>query len=314
MNPWGGVVYGGEVDPAGNSRSASTAVNRIEFPDTFSTLKPRKEAITKPRMVWDQGTYTAYKLNCHKRKRKVESMVELFNKDSITSVQDEKIFMVKLGEISAAALEALEYISEILSELETNEEQERITEIKAIKKIVLDTVKENEKEVKVEMERLLSEAAPAVPPPPPPTTEGANDIQQVVQQALANLNLSGPGASNNTSSIKSGSDLVARLTLRYSHVHEDASDFQKLLASVKLASDMSDSEIIYFMRKSETWTKKVEELVAANRKFQEESLGNEELAQMAEQLNEKVQIVKQVKENKMSAISQVDISRGLNSL
>ena len=314
LNPWGGVVYGKEVDPAGNSRSASTGVNRIEFPDTFSTLKPRREANTKSRMVWDQGTYTGYKLNCHKKKRKVESMVELFNKDSITSVQDEKIFMVKLGEISAAALEALEYISEILAELETNEEHERITEIQAIKKIVLDTVKENEREVKVEMERLLSEATRAVLPPPPPTTDGAHDIQQVVQQALANLNLSGPGVSNNQPNSKSGSDLVARLTLRYSHVHEDASDFQKLLASVKLASDMSDSEVIYFMRKSETWTKKVEELVASNRKFQEEALGNEDLAQMAEQLNEKVQIVKQVKENKMSAISQVDLSRGLNSL
>ena len=129
-------------------------------------------------------------------------MVELFNKDSITSVQDEKIFMVKLGEISAAALEALEYISEILAELETNEEHERITEIQAIKKIVLDTVKENEREVKVEMERLLSEATRAVLPPPPPTTDGPHDIQQVVQQALANMNLSGSGVSNNQTNSK----------------------------------------------------------------------------------------------------------------
>ena len=57
LNPWGGVVYGKEVDPAGNFGSASTAVNRVEFPDTFLTLKPRREAITKSRMVWDQGTY-----------------------------------------------------------------------------------------------------------------------------------------------------------------------------------------------------------------------------------------------------------------
>ena len=77
---------------------------------------------------------------------------------------------------------------------------------------------------------------------------------------------------------------------------------------------MSDSEIIYFMRKSETWTMKIQELVADIRKFQEDALGHEELALMAEQFNEKVQVVKQVKENKMSAKSQVDLSRGLNRL
>ena len=60
-------------------------------------------------------------------------------------------------------------------------------------------------------------------------------------------------------------------------IHEDVNEFQKLLATVKLASEMSDSEIIYFMRKSEIWTMKIQELVADNRKFQEGAFSHEEL-------------------------------------
>ena len=274
-------------------------------------------------MVWDEGSYTGYKLNCHKKKRKVESLIELYDKDSVNSVQDEKIFLVKLAEISTAALEAVEYMNDLLAELETNEEEERITEIKKIKKTVTDSVKKNEKEVKAEMQRILSEAAHDAPPLVAPL---ATNTAETIQQALAGLNLGTEirqaltglslGAAGNaaTASPSAGSDQVAKLTLRYGHIHEDASDFQKVLAGVKLASEMTDSEVIYFMRKSETWTKKIEDLVTSNRKFQEQSLGNVEMAQMAEQLDDKIKIVKTVKENKIEAISQVDSARELNSL
>ena len=47
------------------------------------------------------------------------------------------------GDISPAALEALDYINEILAELEANEEQGRIAEITAIKKSILESVKVN---------------------------------------------------------------------------------------------------------------------------------------------------------------------------
>ena len=66
-------------------------------------------------MVWEEGTFTGYKLNCHKKKRKVESLIELYDKDCVTSVQDEKIFLVKLAEISTAALEAVDYMNELLA-------------------------------------------------------------------------------------------------------------------------------------------------------------------------------------------------------
>ena len=137
LNSWGVAVFGREVDPTGNPRSASTAVNRIEFPDHSSTLRPVKESAAPSTMVWEDGTYTGYRLNCHKKKRKVESLIELYDKNCVSNVQDEKIFLVKLAEISAAALEAVEYMNEIIAELEINEEEQRITEIKTIRKLSL---------------------------------------------------------------------------------------------------------------------------------------------------------------------------------
>ena len=213
--------------------------------------------------------------------------------------------MVKLAEISTAALEAVDYMNELLAELEINEEEERISEIKRIKKKVTDAVKTNEKEVKAEMQRILDEAAQNAPAAAPRQPTTSQEIQQAIadlnlgseiQQALSNLNLG--ATSLNSAPPKTGPDFTAKLTLRHGHILEDANDFQKILATVKLASDMTDSEVIFFMRKSESWTKKIEDLVTSNRKFQEEALGNVDLAQMAEQLDEKVKIVKTVKENK----------------
>ena len=67
----GVAVFGREVDSKGKSRSVSTSINRVEFPDSCSTLeKPvRTLDITQaPTMVWEDGVYTGYKLNCHKKK------------------------------------------------------------------------------------------------------------------------------------------------------------------------------------------------------------------------------------------------------
>ena len=58
----------------------------------------------------------------------------------------------------------------------------------------------------------------------------------------------------------------------------------------------------------------MDELVAANRKLQEEALNNADLAQMGEDLDEKIKLVKTMKENKAAAISKIDLSINLNSL
>ena len=70
-------------------------------------------------------------------------------------LKTKKIYKQKLEEISNAALSAVEYINDLLAELEANEEDERIAELKAIKKKVIESVKQNEKEVKAEMQRRL---------------------------------------------------------------------------------------------------------------------------------------------------------------
>ena len=60
-------------------------------------------------MSWDDASYSGFKLNCHKKKRKVLSLIELYDKDSVNTVQDKEIYKDKVNEISSAAFEAIEY-------------------------------------------------------------------------------------------------------------------------------------------------------------------------------------------------------------
>ena len=55
-------------------------------------------------------------------------------------------------------------------------------------------------EVKAGVEKVLDQAVVAAPPPPSQEASvgGAPNIQQALEQALANLNLTAPGASNST--------------------------------------------------------------------------------------------------------------------
>ena len=61
-------------------------------------------------------------------------------------------------------------------------------------------MKVNEREVKAGVEKVLDQAVVAAPPPPSQEASvgGAPNIQQALEQALANLNLTAPGASNST--------------------------------------------------------------------------------------------------------------------
>ena len=62
-------------------------------------------------MVWFAPTYNTYKLNCHMKKRKVENMIQLYDKDSVNNAWDMDICKQKLEEISVATLAAVEFKS-----------------------------------------------------------------------------------------------------------------------------------------------------------------------------------------------------------
>ena len=91
-----GALVFGESGNQDKQRSSSTSVNRVEFPDLSSTLPSIPSADDSIAMPWDEGAYTAYKLNCHKKKRKVENMINLYDKDSVNSLEDRNIYKQKL--------------------------------------------------------------------------------------------------------------------------------------------------------------------------------------------------------------------------
>ena len=54
--------------------------------------------------MWDEGTYNAKKLNCFRKKKKVEGLILLYDKETVTRIQDEKNYENKLTEISNVTL------------------------------------------------------------------------------------------------------------------------------------------------------------------------------------------------------------------
>ena len=301
VNNWGVAVYGRQADPSGNPRSASTSINRIEFPDPNSTLNRSSSKVvaltSKMSLPWEEDSYSGYKLNCHKRKRKVLNMIELYDKDSVNSIQDKDIYQQKLNEIAVAALEASEYITDLIAQLEVNNEEGRIIELMAIKNGYVQAVKKNEKEVKAEIQVIL-DAAKLVPAS---SSLSLPDSIELVQTPEAKAD-------------KLSEDLIHKLTLRHKHIMEDAEDFTKAIMGVKVVATMTDSEIIYYMREIKTWDQKTKDLVTANRKFQEEAIGKEPLAELANVVDDKVHVIKVIKENKVAALTKEDDERGLSSL
>ena len=307
----GVAVYGSETSSTGKVRSASTSVNRVEFPaDLSSTLQPVPESTIVDKMGWDEGQWTGYKLNCHKRKKKVESLIELYDKDCVNSVQDKDIYKDKLAEISTAAHIAMDYINDLILELEVENQQDRIDELETIKKAVKTAVTKNEKEVKAEMDKILQEAAAT-------TSQQSSSEQSLstsnIQQLLAALNLRADTGSAQISPLNAA-NLIDKLKLRQKNIFEDAADFSKVILEVQLASELTDSEVMYYMKESKVWDKRISDLVSANRKFQEEALGIADLDSLARALEEKISIVKTMKENKIAAIAAIDKEKGLNSL
>ena len=162
---------------------------------------------------------------------------------------------------------AVEYISDLVAELEVNGKEERIKELGIIEKAVTDTVKKNVKEVRAEMQRIFDCASDQA------QSDKDHQVLTVgaLQQALGDLQLHG-AASPLPQGHPPNQNQTSKLTLRYGHILEDINDFQW-----KLASEMSDPEVTYYMREMKNWTKKVDDMVSSNRKFQEEALGIEDL-------------------------------------
>ena len=71
----------------------------------------------------------------------------------MSSVQDKGIYKIKLSEIGTAALEASEYITDLIAQLEVNNEEARVNELLAIKNETVQAVNKNEKEVKSEIQQ-----------------------------------------------------------------------------------------------------------------------------------------------------------------
>ena len=317
----GVAVFGAENNSAGKSRSSSTSINRVEFINLSSTLPslPSTEELSDSMALWDEGAYTAYKLNCHKKKRKVENLIQLYDKDSVNTLQDRDIYQQKLSEISSAALEAAVYIEDLIDQLEVNGEEARITELNDIKKHIFSIVKKNEKEVKEEMQSIVdraeaasAEASQGVTPtttPPQPLT--AADLQNAIAGLVIPAHSDTNGAVHGATSSE---HKVAKLRLKRDHLNEDTSDLINILKNVKSPNEMSDSEVILNMKLVKVWDKKADDIVSELRKIQVEALGVAEVQEDIHTLEGSISSMKNVKKEKVEALSLEDRTRGLNSL
>ena len=291
IEDWGtaAAVYGRSDS---KTRTASTAVNRIEFSGDYSTLRPTV-AIMEP---MEADSFNGYRMNCQKKKKKVLGLIERFNKDSISCVQHKDIYKDKLKRIDDVVEETLEYIDELLIKLELNEETERIADINLMRSEIVQSANNNEREVIEKVQSVLnsSSAAPA----------------QMVENLTAPVTRE--GSETGVSSIRT--DVVPKLTLRYHNIIEDVTDLEAIINGVKAVDEMTDVEVTYFVRKIDSWNDKLKTLVSAYRKFQEEAVGNVDLQDMVTTAGVRVKSAKILIEAKATALTKEDDDRGLNSL
>ena len=306
----GVTVFGRRSESEGRVRTESTSVNRVDFLGVFATVRqgPLELLLDLSQDTMEEASYKGFKLNCFKKKRKVDSMLELYDKECVNSLQDREIYKQKLEEISGAALDAVEYINELIEQLEINQEVDRISELTVIKNTIKESVRKNEREVKCEMQKIIDEVEAKVPTQAslPVAGDGGLMIGSHPSDTM------GPGTIPYSFSVNPNTE--AKLQLRLSYIQEDAKEIDTTISAVKAAKDLLDSEVIYFMREGKNWTKRVDELVSENRKFQLESFGFASLAESASELDTTVKNVKTLKDAKLVEIAKEDESRGLSSL
>ena len=307
-----GALVFGESGNQDKRRSSSTSVNRVEFPDLSSTLPSIPSADNSIAMPWDEGAYTAYKLNCHKKKRKVENMINLYDKDSVNSLEDRNIYKQKLDEISAAALEAVMYVDDLVDQLEEGEEEARATELLNIKSKILDLVKKNEREVKAEMQSIIERSGANSDSATPNQLESNPITAADLQQALASISVNSAVAPPDP--VISTQARINKINLKKNHLQEDTLEFMAVLNKIKSPVEMSDSDIIYHMKLIRTWEKKLGDIVSELRKLEVEALGLTEVAAIVEALATEVQSAKGLEKEKVDALTAEDEKRGLNSL
>ena len=326
------VVFGDQ-----NESIVSATVNRVEFifPNNLSTIMAEDpnnidveqieggniageeseniDDIEQSDPIWTEGSYKAYLLNCHKKKRKVLNLIQLYDRAAVSSLQDKDIYKQKLEEITAAALEAAEYIDDKIDELEVNDEKRRIAAFRAIKTAIFTEVKRNEKEVKAEIQKIIdqdeSRSKQSISQIEVSSGQESSPITvENLQQALASVNLGGTTV-NPTQFTQTKVD---KITLMQSHLKEDVSEFKKVLVAVKSSMEMSDSEVIYHMRLIKSWEKKVDDFVSGLRKLQVDALGIDSVRDAMEALKVEVDLVKTKLVEVSDAIKEEDSKRGLN--
>ena len=167
-------------------------------------------------------------------------MIDLYNKDYITSLEEEKdVYRAKLKEISIAAAEAIEYADSVIVQLEEGNEEARIAEIEKIKTKIIDDVKANENAVTQEISKLMEEAARN-----DDNHRNTNAITvENLREALAAVQPPS-NAVMESSGVVGAANLenkVARIKLKKEHIIEDAEELIKSIESVTAESEMSDS-------------------------------------------------------------------------
>ena len=298
----GALIFGQQTNTPVKSRSASTAVNRIEFADTASTI--RRKEIPRIFITMDSGTFNGYRTNCVKRKKKVIGLIELFNKDSITCATHKEIFKDELNKIDVAAEDFIEYIDDVLTQLEANSEQDRIPDLELMRKGVIDAVKLNKQQVIEKVDTLKRAAVPL-------DSDVASDIGAgavALTSGTVTADRSTTGASHDVS------QTVAKLKLRHTNICEDIDELKSKFDKLDPIEQMSDSEITFYMRRIDSWDQKLKDITNETRKLNEEAIGKDDMNDYVVDLTEKLKNLKIAKSLKADELIEEDKDRGLNSL
>ena len=141
--------------------------------------------------------------------------MELYNKDSITCEAHTQIFKEELQKVDRASEDFVDYVDELLTQLEIDKDDNRIADIDTMRKYVIGAVKEHKQQI---MEKINSMVNQNI------TSQNINPLAPHRSQQAEITHSNG----------STDASVVPKLNLKHGNILEDIEDFLKIIEVIKM--------------------------------------------------------------------------------
>ena len=254
------------------------ALNIIDETDEHFIFDENTIEANKEDNKMDEGTYKGHVKQFKSKIRKIESQIKRYTKEEVT-LADSNEYKDNLSIASTTLAELTDGVNDVIVTLEENTEQERIEELESLLTEIRDKVNKNEKEVKVRMLELSSDAA-------------ANQPRSEAEK-------------------KSDDIKVKKLKKRMTFLVNRAKENEEMIQKIDGAENMTDNEVREKYIESKVWKETAYELRKSKEDIEQEVVGLDISEEELQQMKDDVQRCVDVLTTKIEILKLEDKERGL---